>query len=58
MTDSTHRAAFIDIAIVDEEGAEVPFTSESLAPGKVRITVKAEPSLVFFGITDDKNGFF
>ncbi len=56
--DSTHRAAFIDVAVVDEEGAEIPFTSEPLAPGKVRITVEAEPGLVFFGITDDKGGFF
>lgn len=58
VTDSTHRAAFIDVAVVDEEGAEIPFTSEPLAPGKVRVTVDAEPGLVFFGVTDDKGGFF
>ena len=48
----------MDIAIVDEEGAEIPFTSEPLAPGKMRVTLDAEPGLVFFGVTDDKGGFF
>ena len=58
VTDSSHKAAFMDIAIIDEEGTEIPFTSEPLAPGKMRVTVDAKPGLVFFGVTDDKGGFF
>lgn len=58
ITDSSRQAAFLDIAIVDEAGQEVPFTSEPLAPGKVRVTVDAKPGLVFFGVSDDKGGLF
>ncbi|WP_342509124.1 VWA domain-containing protein [Sporosarcina sp. FSL K6-2383] len=58
VTDSSRQAAFIDIAIVDEAGQEVPFISEPLAPGKVRVTVDAKPGLVFFGVSDDKGGLF
>ncbi|WP_203246071.1 VWA domain-containing protein [Sporosarcina beigongshangi] len=58
VTDSSRQAAFLDIAIVDEDGQEVPFISEPLAPGKVRVTVDAKPGLVFFGVSDDKGGLF
>ena len=58
VTDSSRQAAFLDIAIVDEDGKEVSFTSEPLAPGKIRVTVDAKPGLVFFGVSDDKGGFF
>ena len=58
VTDSSRKAAFLDIAVVDEAGHEVPFTSEPLAPGKVRVTVDAKPGLVFFGVSDDKGGLF
>ena len=58
VTDSSRKAAFLDIAVVDEAGQEVPFTSEPLAPGKVRVTVDAKPGLVFFGVSDDKGGLF
>ena len=58
VTDSSRQAAFLDIAVIDEEGVEVPFTSEPLAPGKMRVTVDAKPGLVFFGVADDKGGLF
>ncbi|WP_438316673.1 VWA domain-containing protein [Sporosarcina sp. FA9] len=58
VTDSSRQAAFLDIAIVDEAGKEVPFTSEPLAPGKVRVSLDAKPGLVFFGVTDDRGGLF
>lgn len=58
ITDSSQNAAFLDIAVVDEKGQEVAFTSEPLAPGKVRVTVDAKPGLVFFGVSDDKGGLF
>ena len=58
VTDSSRKAAFLDIAIVDEKGQEVPFIAEPLAPGKMRVTVDAKPGLVFFGIADDKGGLF
>ena len=58
VTDSSRKAAFLDIAVVDEAGQEVPFTTEPLAPGKVRVTVDAKPGLVFFGVSDDKGGLF
>ena len=41
-----------------KQGQEVPFISEPLAPGKVRVTVDAKPGLVFFGVSDDKGGLF
>ncbi|WHT46894.1 hypothetical protein QNH10_10985 [Sporosarcina thermotolerans] len=58
VTDSSRKAAFLDIAIIDEKGNEVPFQSEPLAPGKVRVTLQADPGLVFFGVSDDKGGLF
>jgi Ca-activated chloride channel homolog len=58
VTDSSRKAAFLDIAVVDEDGQDVPFLSEPLAPGKMRITLDAKPGLVFFGVTDDKGGLF
>lgn len=58
ITDSSRKSAFLEVVIVDEQGKEVPFQSEPLAPGKVRVTLDAEPGLVFFGISDDKGGLF
>ncbi|MFJ7932983.1 VWA domain-containing protein [Sporosarcina sp. NPDC096371] len=58
VTDSSRKAAFLDIAIVDEQGQDVPFVSEPLAPGKVRVTVDTKPGLVFFGVSDDRGGLF
>lgn len=58
ITDSSRKSAFLEIAIVDEQGKEVPFQSEPLAPGKVRVSLKADPGLVFFGVSDDKGGLF
>lgn len=58
VTDSSRQAAFLDIAVVDEKGTEIAFTSEPLAPGTMRVTVDAKPGLVFFGVSDDKGGRF
>ncbi|MFS0688254.1 VWA domain-containing protein [Sporosarcina sp. 179-K 8C2 HS] len=58
ITDSSRKSAFLEIAIVDEQGNEVPYQSEPLAPGKVRVTLEADPGLVFFGVSDDKSGLF
>ncbi|MFS0574416.1 VWA domain-containing protein [Sporosarcina sp. 179-K 3D1 HS] len=58
VTDSSRKAAFLDIAVVDESGREIPFTAEPLAPGKMRVTVDADPGLVFFGVSDDQGGLF
>ncbi|MEK3935261.1 VWA domain-containing protein [Sporosarcina sp. FSL W7-1349] len=58
VTDSSRKAAFLDVAVVDESGVEVPFTAEPLAPGKMRVTVDADPGLVFFGVSDDQGGLF
>lgn len=58
VTDTSRNSAFLDISIVDEKGADVPFQMEPLAPGKVRVQLDAEPGLVFFGVSDDKGGLF
>ncbi|WP_252503746.1 VWA domain-containing protein [Sporosarcina sp. Marseille-Q4943] len=58
ITDSSRKSAFLEIAIVDEQGNEVPYQSEPLAPGKVRVTLEADPGLVFFGVADDSGGLF
>ncbi|MBB4824096.1 Mg-chelatase subunit ChlD [Sporosarcina luteola] len=58
VTDTSQKAAFLDIAVVNEKGEELPITSEPLAPGKTRITLDAKPGLVFFGVTDDRGGLF
>ncbi|WP_432359657.1 VWA domain-containing protein [Sporosarcina sp. UB5] len=58
ITDSSRKSAFLEIAIVDEQGKDVPFQSEPLAPGKVRVTLDAAPGLVFFGVSDDRGGLF
>ena len=36
----------------------MPFQSEPLAPGKVRVTLESDPGLVFFSVSDDKGGLF
>lgn len=58
VTDSSRKSAFLDIAIVDEKGNEVDFQSEPLAPGKTRVTIDADPGLVFFRVSDEKGGMF
>nr|WP_255723328.1 VWA domain-containing protein [Sporosarcina sp. ACRSL] len=58
ITDSSRKSAFLEVTIVDEQGKEVPFQSEPLAPGKTRVTLDANPGLVFFSITDDRGGLF
>ena len=58
ITDSSRKSAFLEIAVVDEQGREVPFQSEPLAPGKVRVTLESDPGLVFFSVSDDKGGLF
>ncbi|QTD42474.1 VWA domain-containing protein [Sporosarcina sp. Te-1] len=58
VTDTSQKAAFLDIAVVNEKGEELPITSEPLAPGKTRITLDSNPGLVFFGVTDDRGGLF
>ena len=58
ITDSSRKSAFLEVAIVDEHGQDVPFQSEPLAPGKVRVTLDSDPGLVFFSVSDDKGGLF
>ncbi|GKV55748.1 chloride channel protein [Sporosarcina sp. NCCP-2222] len=58
VTDSSRKAAFLDIDVVNEKGEEIPVTTEPLAPGKTRVTLESKPGLVFFGVTDDRGGLF
>lgn len=58
VTDSSKEAAFMELAVVNEQGEELPFISEPLAPGKTRVTIEGDAGLVFLRVADDKNGLF
>lgn len=51
ITDPTNQAAFLDIAIVNESGEELEAQLEPISASKVRVSVEADPGLVFFRIT-------
>lgn len=51
--DPTRKSAIIEVAAVDEEGNEIPVQSEPVAPGKVEVTLDADPGLVFFSISNE-----
>lgn len=51
ITDPTNQAAFMDVAVVDEQGNELEVQLEPLSASKVRAVVDAKPGLVFFRIS-------
>lgn len=53
ITDPTNRAAFLDIAVVNEAGEELTIQQEVLSTSKVRVMADSDPGLVFFRITQN-----
>ncbi|SOC44917.1 VWA domain-containing protein [Ureibacillus acetophenoni] len=53
VTDPTNKAAFLDIAVVNEKGEELEIQSEVLSTSKVRVMAESDPGLVFFRITQN-----
>lgn len=51
--DPSRQSAIIDVKAVNEQGKNVPLKSEPVAPGKVEISIDAEPGVVFFSISNE-----
>lgn len=51
--DPTRQSAIIEVAAIDEKGMEIPLQSEPVAPGKMEVTLDADPGLVFFSIRNE-----
>ncbi len=51
--DPTHSSAILTVAVVDEQGNEIPLQTEPVAPGKVDVKIETDPGLVFFSISNE-----
>lgn len=58
VTDPSGNSSFIEVAVVNERGEELPVTSEPLAPGKSRVTIDSDPGLVFFRVSNEQNAVY
>lgn len=56
--DPIQSSAILDVAVVDEQGQELPAETEPVGPGKVEITLDADPGLVFFSIANETGAAF
>ncbi|MDN7241407.1 VWA domain-containing protein [Planococcus sp. N028] len=56
--DPSQSSAILDIAVVDEEGKELPVQSQPTAPGKVDVMLDADPGLVFFSISNENGAAY
>ncbi|MGG0656813.1 VWA domain-containing protein [Rummeliibacillus pycnus] len=56
--DDTNHSAFMDIAVVDDEGKKVAFTEETVAPGKTKVYLDHKPGLVYFSIKNEDEGMY
>ncbi|MDN7244338.1 VWA domain-containing protein [Planococcus shenhongbingii] len=56
--DPSQSSAIIDVTVVDEEGNEIPIKTEPVAPGKVEVTMDADPGLVFFSISNENGASY
>ncbi|KGR75229.1 VWA domain-containing protein [Ureibacillus manganicus] len=53
VTDPTNKAAFLDIAVVNEAGEELDIQLDVISSSKVRVIAESDPGLVFFRITQN-----
>lgn len=58
VTDPSGKSSFLEVAVVNEKGEELPVTSETFAPGKARVTIDSDPGLVFFRISNEQNAVY
>ncbi|CAM5198338.1 Putative glutamine amidotransferase OS=Ureibacillus acetophenoni OX=614649 GN=SAMN05877842_1257 PE=4 SV=1 [Ureibacillus acetophenoni] len=58
ITDPTNKAAFLDIAVVNEFGEELETQIEILSASRARVVVEADPGLVFFRLSDGSGEIF
>lgn len=58
ITDTSHKSAFMDISVVDDEGEKVEMTEETIAPGKTKVYINHKPGLVHFSITNLDKGMY
>ncbi|RNF40744.1 VWA domain-containing protein [Planococcus salinus] len=56
--DPTQSSAILNVTVVDEQGNELPSETEPVAPGKVEVTLDADPGLVFFSIANETGAAF
>lgn len=56
--DPSGQSAFLDIVAVNESGEEIESLSEPIAPGKSRVSFKADPGLIFLRISNEQNGLY
>jgi len=52
ITDPSNKAAFLDVAVVNEFGEELETQSEPISASKLRVNVGADPGLIFFRINN------
>jgi hypothetical protein len=58
VVDPSGQSAFLDIVAVNESGEEIESLSEPIAPGKSRVSFKADPGLIFLRISNEQNGLY
>lgn len=51
--DPSQSSAILDVTVIDEQGEEIASQTEPVAPGKVEVSLDAEPGLVFFSISNE-----
>lgn len=56
--DPSGQSAFLDIVAVNESGEVIESLSEPIAPGKSRVSFKADPGLIFLRISNEQNGLY
>ncbi|MBM7610490.1 uncharacterized protein with von Willebrand factor type A (vWA) domain [Lysinibacillus composti] len=58
ITDPTNKAAFLDVAVVNEAGEVLEVQVEPLSASTVRTVVDVEPGLVFFRISGEEGSIY
>ncbi|MFP3916915.1 VWA domain-containing protein [Lysinibacillus telephonicus] len=58
ITDPSNKAAFLDVAVVNELGEELEVQLEPISASKLRVNVEADPGLVFFRINSGDGSIY
>lgn len=58
VSDPSGQSSFLDIVAVSETGEEIESLSEPIAPGKSRVTLQADPGLVFLRVSNEHESMY
>lgn len=58
VSDPSGQSSFLDIVAVNETGEEIESLSEPIAPGKSRVTLQADPGLVFLRVSNEQESMY